>query len=182
MIRRLLFSPFFFIQNTRVKLKGLDVRTMKFPVLARVLLTFCCSGCFSVNYCDHLGEMEKKFPSTPVTVSSSGSGPSSPPVSCGPSAVASQKDKAASSDPEPPSDLALPPCSTTPTSSPPAASGSDPQPGHVASPSAAAPTKHSFASVARRVIVQERLRKAEEEDALDEEDGENIFVYLRETP
>lgn len=138
-----------------------------------------------MNYSNQLGKMEKKFPSTPVSVSSSGSGsvlqdPSSPPVSCDPSAAPSQKDKSVSSNPGPPSDLS-PTLRSTPHTSPPAASGSDPQPGSVPSPSAAAPTKRSFASVARRVIVQERLRKAEEEDAHGEEDGENIFVYIMET-
>ncbi|XP_012720893.2 wolframin isoform X2 [Fundulus heteroclitus] len=42
----------------------------------------------------------------------------------------------------------------------------------IPSPSEATSTKRSFASVAKRVIIQERLRKAEEEDANDEEDEE----------
>ncbi|XP_016526787.1 wolframin isoform X2 [Poecilia formosa] len=42
------------------------------------------------------------------------------------------------------------------------------------SPSGAASTKRSFASVAKQVIMQERLRKAEEEDANDEEDDEEL--------
>lgn len=47
-------------------------------------------------------------------------------------------------------------------------------------PSAAAPTKRTFASVAKRVIMQERLRKAEEEDTQDEEDGEKAFIFSLE--
>ncbi|XP_008415240.2 wolframin isoform X2 [Poecilia reticulata] len=42
------------------------------------------------------------------------------------------------------------------------------------SPSGATSTKRSFASVAKQVIMQERLRKAEEEDANDEEDDEEL--------
>ncbi|XP_040002827.1 wolframin [Xiphias gladius] len=38
--------------------------------------------------------------------------------------------------------------------------------------SSTAPVKHTFASVAKRVIIQERIRKAEERDADDEEDDE----------
>ncbi|XP_029948843.1 wolframin [Salarias fasciatus] len=36
----------------------------------------------------------------------------------------------------------------------------------------ASPTKHTFASIAKRVIMQERLRKAEEEDAKEDDDEE----------
>lgn len=126
--------------------------------------------------------MEKSFPSTPITVSSLGSssilkGPSSPPVSSDPCAAPSQPQKStASPNPRQPAESSSPPRSASPVSSAPAASGSDPQPGSVLPPAAAAPTRRTFASVAKRVIVQERLRKAEEEDAHDEEDGENIFV------
>ncbi|CAK6953565.1 wolframin [Scomber scombrus] len=57
-----------------------------------------------------------------------------------------------------------------PTDSPPAS----PTTASTTSPSAfsTTPMKRTFASMAKRVIVQERLRKAEEEDANDEEDDE----------
>lgn len=42
--------------------------------------------------------------------------------------------------------------------------------------SSMASAKRTFASMAKRVIIQERLRKAEEEDAIDEEDGKNSFI------
>ncbi|XP_017281273.1 wolframin [Kryptolebias marmoratus] len=128
--------------------------------------------------------MEKRSLSTPTSVSSPGSGsvlkgPSSlspsPPVPGEPSAALSQRD-----EPTSPSNSGQPPGSSLlairPDSKPgpaaPAAPGSSPQPGSVAAPAAAAATKRTFASVAKRVIVQERLRKAEEEDAHDDEDDE----------
>ncbi|XP_053182503.1 wolframin [Scomber japonicus] len=57
-----------------------------------------------------------------------------------------------------------------PTDSPPAS----PTTASTTSPSASStiPMKRTFASMAKRVIVQERLRKAEEEDANDEEDDD----------
>ncbi|KAM7394196.1 hypothetical protein PAMP_021009 [Pampus punctatissimus] len=58
----------------------------------------------------------------------------------------------------------------TPTESPPAS----PTPASTTAPSTSstAPMKRTFASMAKRVIIQERLRKAEEEDAEDDEDDE----------
>lgn len=64
-----------------------------------------------------------------------------------------------------------------PTDSPPAS----PTTASTTSPSSTIPMKRTFASMAKRVIVQERLRKAEEEDANDEEDGKNAFIFALKT-
>lgn len=42
--------------------------------------------------------------------------------------------------------------------------------------SSTTPVKRTFASMAKKVIMQERLRKAEEADGDDEEDGKMIFI------
>lgn len=47
-----------------------------------------------------------------------------------------------------------------------------------ASMAASAPPKRTFASVAKQVIIQERIRKAEAEDVSDEEDGKNTASFL----
>ncbi|CAB1423526.1 unnamed protein product [Pleuronectes platessa] len=56
---------------------------------------------------------------------------------------------------------------TTVTDSPPSTSSSA-----STAASSTAPVKRTFASMAKQVIIQERLRKAEEEDAVDDEDGD----------
>ncbi|XP_060947821.1 wolframin [Limanda limanda] len=59
---------------------------------------------------------------------------------------------------------------TTVTDSPPSSSST----ASTAAPAASStpPAKRTFASMAKQVIIQERLRKAEEEDAVDDEDGD----------
>ncbi|XP_015231719.1 PREDICTED: wolframin-like isoform X3 [Cyprinodon variegatus] len=63
-------------------------------------------------------------------------------------------------------------------SPPSSSSGSNTMTESITSPSGAASTKRSFASVAKRVIMQERLRRAEEEDADEDEDEEEPEVEL----
>lgn len=49
-------------------------------------------------------------------------------------------------------------------------------------PTSVTPMKRSFASMAKLVILQEKLRKAQDRDANDEEDGEISFYLSREVP
>ncbi|XP_061883260.1 wolframin isoform X2 [Entelurus aequoreus] len=71
-----------------------------------------------------------------------------------------------------PSSEADPPTVTPAAPSPDPASSSGADRDTPASSAAAAPQKRTFASVAQRVIIQERLRKAEEEEDSEEEDEE----------
>nr|XP_015809674.2 wolframin [Nothobranchius furzeri] len=130
--------------------------------------------------------MEKTFPSTPSTVTTQGSGsllrecsapsasrPSqipSPPVSSNHSPAPPQSERStSSSNPRQASDSS--PSSTLATINP-SSSDCTPHPVSSSPVSGGATTKRSFASVAKRVILQERLRKAEEEGAIDEEEDE----------
>lgn len=71
-----------------------------------------------------------------------------------------------------PSTSSSPTCKTS-ADSPPVSSSTS----FTKSPESAIPVKRTFASMAKKVILQERLRKAEEEDANDDEDGKAFMLF-----
>ncbi|KAM6972601.1 wolframin [Aplochiton taeniatus] len=94
-----------------------------------------------------------KTPSAPTSISTPTPPPSASSPTLHPASPSSNLSPAASSSSSPPS--------ATPTSQTPAQS---------ASSSPGAPTTRRFAAVAKRVLIQERLRKVEEEEAQDDDE------------
>lgn len=69
-----------------------------------------------------------------------------------------------------------------PCSSPADSSCASPKSTMASASASISPMKRSFASMAKLVILQEKLRKAQERDANDEEDGEISFYLTRGVP
>ncbi|XP_071779290.2 wolframin [Centroberyx gerrardi] len=125
---------------------------------------------------DTTTEPTKSTPASPSPTSSRPSSSSPPSAHSIPSSKPSHLSSSSSVSKEmnsrPPLAKSPPSCSTPASSTTATTAVSSPPTTTAPSASPTAPTKRTFAAMAKRVIVQERLRKAEEEDAKAEEEDE----------